>query len=332
MRFSTTSNKNLFERMDKMSFLGNDKKVVALGIFDGMHIAHRKVVKEVAQIAKSEGKAPALFTFLEEDTPAGKNGAKFIISEELKNNIIKNLGVSDIYAFPFETIKNLSAEEFLDEIIIGKIGGDHIVCGYDFRCGKKASCDADMLSSLCEARGIKLTVIEKIDEGGSAISSTRIRKAVQEGDTEAVSKLLGFPFPIEGAVVQGKQLGREYGFPTINQILPKNITMPRFGVYASIVYYDGKLYEGVTNVGVKPTVCSDFTPLAETNIFDFDKDIYGETVLCFLVAFIREEKSFESKGALFCQIAKDKISAKTLLADKKSVKEDILSLFTSIKL
>ena len=158
---------------------------------------------------------------------------------------------------------------------------------------------------------MECAVIEKLYDGGEAISSTRIREAAAKGDMQTVERLCGYPFCIENTVVAGEHLGREYGLPTINQGFGGGYVIPKYGVYVSAAYVDGKFYPAVTNVGVKPTVSEENALGAETNLIGFAGNLYGKKVFVFLLSFVRPEMKFESREALFARIAFDRDNAKS---------------------
>ena len=282
---------------------------VALGVFDGVHRGHREVLKNAVH---SEGLEPWVFTFSEKSLPTGKQGAKRLEPPEVKYSIMKACGIAHVYAPDFGEVKGLSGEEFVKNILIDKLCCKKVVCGTDFRFGYKASCGAKEMAEFCEKFGIEFCFVEKVYDKGEAISSTRIRAAAEEGDMVEVQCLAGYPFCVETTVVKGKELGRKFGLPTINQPLEDGYIIPKFGVYVSAAYVDGKFYPSVTNVGVKPTVSDENIPAAETNIIGISGDLYGKNIPVFLIDFVREEKVFENQQELFDRIALDRSNAERL--------------------
>lgn len=184
-------------------------------------------------------------------------------------------------------------------------------CGFNYRFGKNGGGDAELLKSLCSRYGIKCNITDEIFADGLPVSSTRIRLLLKEGDAEYAQRLLGRPFGYDFTVSEGNKIGRLMNTPTINQYFEDDFCIPKYGVYASIVKIEDKVYYGVTNIGVKPTVGSD-VPLSEIRIADFDGDLYGKKVPVFLLKFIRPEKKFESLDALRAQIISDGQSAKQI--------------------
>lgn len=281
---------------------------VALGVFDGVHIGHRAVLKEAANSGELE---PWVFTFAEESIAKAKKGAVRLEPPCVKFNIMKKCGIAHVYAPDFSAVQSLSGEEFVRKVLVEHLKCRKVVCGTDFRFGERAACGEEDMRRFCTEFGMECAVINKLYDGGEAISSTRIRAAAANGDMETVRRLCGYPFCIENTVVGGKHLGREYGLPTINQGFDGGYVIPKYGVYVSAAYVEGKFYPAVTNVGVKPTVSKANEPGAETNLIGFSGDLYGKSVFVFLLDFVRPEMKFESREELFARIAFDRGNAKS---------------------
>ncbi len=279
-----------------------------MGLFDGLHYGHRTVIKYAVDIAHENNCIePAVFTF-ETDTVTSKcsGNLEYIMSRDLKREMLESLGVRYIYSPDFMNFKNLTAEEFVTLVLNDKLCAQYVICGEDFRFGHGASSGVDDLKKLCQKFGIEVIVIPPVKElGDRRISSTLIREYIRQGDVETANKLLGYPFQFRLPVTYGNQIGRTISFPTINQIMPKKQILPKFGVYASKVEFAGMRFLGVTNVGVKPTVGGQHSPLAETFIIDFNGDLYGESVKVMLTKFIRPEKKFSGIDELMMQIKSD---------------------------
>ncbi len=285
--------------LHKIQNLSEDTSV-ALGLFDGLHKGHTEVIKNAV---KENTLHSVVFSF-EFDEDATKPRFSRIISNSLKLQYLEALNV-DTYLCPdFSDIKNIEASDFL-KLLRDDLKAKAIFCGEDYRFGKGAGGDVKLLSEFCNLNGIKLCILPDISENGIKISSTAIREALQNGDITLTNKLLGRNYEIDFEVTNGKKLGRTWGFPTINQIYPPNATLPKFGVYLTRAFIDGKSYYGVTNVGIKPTVSENAYPSAETTLLDFNGDLYGEKVKLEFLEFIREEKKFTSVEELKSQIEAD---------------------------
>lgn len=280
-----------------------NRTAVALGNFDGMHVGHMAVL-ETAKSFESEGLLPVAVLFDEHSLKAitGKAPAMLMTVTE-RNRIINENGLR-IETLVFNEIRDLSPSDFVEKILVGRLGAAAICCGYNYRFGKGASGTAQMMSEICGRLGLKCRVSGEVDVDRCAVSSTKIRGFIENGEIEKANKMLGRPFGFSSRVIDGDKRGRVLGFPTINQIIPEELAMPRFGVYQSVVTVNGEKFKGVTNVGKRPTVGTEKI-LSETHILDFDRDIYGENVDVRLIKFIRPEKKFSSFDELARQIKSD---------------------------
>ena len=215
--------------------------------------------------------------------------------------------------FPFrEETKSMTPEAFIQEILVERMDAKLICVGEDFRfgCGRRGN--VEMLDEYASKYGYELCVFPKICEDGEVISSTRIRRELAEGKIETANRLLGDPYFVSGEVVHGNALGRTIGMPTANLVPGSQKLLPVYGVYASRVEVDGKIYAGVTNVGVKPTVGASQANV-ETTLLHFDGDLYGKQMKVYFLYFLRPEQRFESLDALKAQMAYDKKRAEELL-------------------
>ena len=280
-----------------------NRTAVALGNFDGMHVGHMAVL-EAAKSFESEGLLPVAVLFDEHSLKAitGKAPAMLMTVTE-RNRIINENGLR-IETLVFNEIRDLSPSDFVEKILVGRLGAAAVCCGYNYRFGKGASGTAQTMREICGRLGLKCRVSGEVDVDRCAVSSTKIRGFIENGEIEKANKMLGRPFGFSSRVIDGDKRGRVLGFPTINQIIPEELAMPRFGVYQSVVTVNGEKYKGVTNVGRRPTVGTEKI-LSETHILDFDRDIYGENVDVRLIKFIRPEKKFSSFDELARQIKSD---------------------------
>ena len=280
-----------------------NRTAVALGNFDGMHVGHMAVL-EAAKSFESEGLLPVAVLFDEHSLKAitGKAPAMLMTVTE-RNRIINENGLG-IETLVFNEIRDLSPSAFVEKILVGRLGAAAVCCGYNYRFGKGASGTAQTMSEICGRLGLKCRVSGEVDVDRCAVSSTKIRGFIENGEIEKANKMLGRPFGFSSRVIDGDKRGRVLGFPTINQIIPEELAMPRFGVYQSVVTVKGEKFKGVTNVGKRPTVGTEKI-LSETHILDFDRDIYGENVDVRLIKFIRPEKKFSSFDELARQIKSD---------------------------
>ncbi|MBW7572863.1 riboflavin biosynthesis protein RibF [Caproiciproducens faecalis] len=278
---------------------------VALGSFDGLHIGHKKVISTAVE-AKKKGLVPTVLTFAHNPlTDLGGSAGGEIITQEQKISLLEEFGVEQLYILNFAAVKDLSAQEFVDEILQTVCHAKKVCCGFNFTFGCGGKGDSKMLTRLCGERGMETAVTHAVLLDGEPVSSTRIRGMIANGDVDEAARLLGRPYGYLLPVLHGRRLGRELGTPTLNQAVPKDFVLPRFGVYISKVSFGGAWYCGVTNVGIKPTVGSPVV-LAETWLTDYHgPDIYGETVRVDLVQFLRPEQKFSGLDELKTEILKN---------------------------
>lgn len=290
---------------------GAARAAVALGCFDGLHLGHQKVITA----ARGPGLTPSVLTFAD---PLGELGGKSggqLATKRQKLRLFESLGVEQVYSLRFSAIRNLSPEQFVDEVLIRVCHAEKICCGFNFTFGYRGAGTAETLRALCAPRGIDCEVAPAVELAGEPVSSTRIRALVEEGEIERANRLLGRPFGFDFEVVRGRQLGRTLGTPTINQVFTPEFVLPRFGVYASLVRLNDGDYYGVTNVGVKPTVGAD-APLSETWIPEYHgEDLYGENIQVELIGFIRPEVKFSGVEELQENILRDGGTAERMMRD-----------------
>jgi riboflavin kinase/FMN adenylyltransferase len=264
---------------------------VAIGTFDGVHRGHQAVIKG----------ADTVLTFdphpLEIIHPAAL--PKLIMPFGVKRDVIEGLGVDELVVIPFDQeFAQRSAEEFIEDVLIGKLGAEQVSVGENFRFGAKAKGDPAMLAAREE---FETRVVPLVETDGETISSTRIRALVAAGDMEGARHCLGAPFMVEGEVVSGDQRGRELGFPTANIVPDDRLAIPGHGVYAA--FANG--VPAAVNVGVRPTFESGRGVLIETYLIDFEGDLYGTELRVAFVERLRGEKRFASVEELIAQMRLD---------------------------
>lgn len=275
---------------------------LALGAFDGLHRGHMAVV----DAAQAPGLEAGVFTF-----SAGPKGAPALLTPGDKLEILERAGIRRVYRVDFSSLRHMEPQAFVEDVLFEKCRAARLCCGEDFRFGKDAAGDAQLLARLCARAGAQLSVIPPVADGGGKISSTRIRAAVEAGDIPTANRLLGRPFGFSLPVIHGNHIGHTLGTPTINQAIPQGFVLPRFGVYAAWCYAKGRFYYGVANIGVKPTVGSDYV-LAETWMPDFSGDLYGYPVRLLLLDFLRPERKFPSLDALKEEIKRNAVQAREI--------------------
>lgn len=280
----------------------------ALGSFDGLHLGHRQVI---GNTLSAPGLRPAVITFQQNPSVSlQKKPVPLLTTNEQKLALLEEMGVEVVYLLPFDRIRDMEPEDFVEALYrVCRVRA--LSCGFNFRFGKNGRGDAGLLKELCREKGISLSVTPPVSVAGETVSSTRIRACLEQGDVQQAGQLLGRPFGYDFEVTHGRQLGRTWGTPTINQPFPAGYVLPRFGVYASLVEVEGQKYYGVTNIGVKPTVGSDCA-LSETWIPEFSGDLYGKKVPVELLDFIRPERKFDSLDQLKNEILENGVLARKI--------------------
>ena len=280
---------------------------IAIGFFDGVHLAHRELIKTAIREARKKGILSAVFTFSQRDE-SFKPGAKRIYSDADKTELIRSLGADALIIADFSQIRELSCDSFVNDILIDKLCCELCVVGYNFRFGKGASGNADTLCQLMKKAKRSALVIDEYTLDGEAVSSSVIRDTLSVGNMRGAEGLLGSPYFISGRVERGDGRGHTLGFPTINIPLSDSSANLRQGVYASLIRVGELLLPGVTNIGVCPTTGRRDIH-AETYIFEYNGDLYGKDVKVYPVKFLREEKQFSGLNELIMQINIDKSKA-----------------------
>lgn len=280
----------------------NQESVVALGSFDGVHLGHARVIGCAGELAREQGCLLTVWTFRE--LPFGKNTT--LTNNEERKEIFDSLGVERLILAEFNAIRHLSPEEFVRDILIGQLRARIAVCGFNYRFGAGGKGDPAMLKVLMNQYGGDARMVDPVNLGGEPVSSTRIRTMVADGDMEGAALLLGRNYFLSGKVGHGRAIGHSLGFPTVNLPFPENRTIPRLGVYASVVRTPVGIYRGVTNVGIRPTVNDGMIrPVCETFLLDFSGDLYDCPLRVEFGRFLRPEKKFPSFEALKEAIAAD---------------------------
>lgn len=290
--------------MDIKDFSGK-KTAVALGMFDGVHLGHRAVF-ERAESFDEHGAEAAVFTF-DSESLGDKHGKsyRYVVPNSLKLDMIRQAGIKNICCADFSELRNYEAEEFVKVVLAGKMNAVKVVCGPDFRFGRGAAGNVDSLRKYGAKYGFEVSTVDPVVVDGNVVSSSRIRELLSEGDVKKANALLGYRYKIKRSVEDGNHIGRTIDFPTINQSFDEGQLIPAYGVYATSVVIDGKQYDGITNIGVKPTVEKECRPLAETHILGFSGDLYGKMLEVSFSDFLRPERKFDSLDALKMQIQID---------------------------
>lgn len=282
------------------------KTAITLGKFDGVHVGHQKLIHKVVE-KRELGFQSVLFTF---DKAVGAflrdSEQNMLLTKEERKKILSRYSLDFVLECEFtEEFAHMSAETFIEEILVKGLCVGYIAVGTDYRFGYKAKGDYKLLQEYSKKYDFVVEVVEKVAYQGCEISSTRIRNSIEAGKMEEANEMLGYSYPIIGKVIHGKKLGRTLGMPTTNLTPIKEKLLPPFGVYASKTIIDNKIYNGVTNIGCKPTVSTDMIRGVETYIFDYNEDLYGKTIEIDLYRFERPELKFNSIEELKEAMEKD---------------------------
>ena len=290
------------------------ERVIALGFFDGVHLGHGALLRRAVEEAKKRGCESAVFTF---DRPPKEviTGVPcpLINSPEDRAALVKRLyGIDEMLMVPFDDeMRTTPWDRFVTDILVGRYGAVHLVAGHDHHFGHKNQGSPELLREKCAELGLGCDIIPAVTIGGITVSSTHIRKLLEEGDVETARAFLGHPHVLTQTVGHGRQLGRTIGIPTANLVAPPHVLLPKRGVYAAkITLPDGRAFGGVTNVGVRPTVNNGQDVTVEPWILDFDGDLYGQAIRVEFFRRLRDERKFESLDALRSQIETDAVKTR----------------------
>ena len=283
----------------------NPNLSLALGYFDGVHQGHQAVINNAVEFAKQHNTKSAVITFKDHPYCYFRGVCpKYLLTRKGREEKIEQLGVDYLYELDFESISGLLAEEYLRDVLIKYFTPSAISTGYNHNFGYKKSGNVKFLAAQAAKFGYQYFELPPQKLNNEVINSTEMRKLLSRGKIEKANKMLGYNFGITGEVIKGQQIGRTIGFRTANLIYPPELIDLPFGVYETAVRYAGKIYRGIANFGVRPTV-NGKGALLEVHLLEFDKDIYGENITVEFIKMIRKEKKFASLDELKKQITKD---------------------------
>lgn len=296
--------------------------VVTSGTFDGVHRGHQTILARLTEIAKDSNGQSVLTTYWPHPRTVVSNDSqdlKLLTTLDEKVELLDQAGVDHLVIIPFtRSFSQLSSEEFIQQVLIDKIGTKKLVIGYDHRFGRDRQGGFDYIQAHQSEYGFEVEEIPRQDVEAVGVSSSKIRTALSEGNIHTANLFLGRQYNLTGTVVKGQQLGRTIGFPTANlQVDDPNKLVPANGVYAVDVNYGGQTFGGMLNIGFRPTVAGTNQTI-ETYIFDFDKDIYGEHITLRFRDFLRPEQKFDGLPALVAQLNRDEQAARAVLASPPS--------------
>lgn len=293
--------------------------VITIGTFDGVHIGHQKIIKQLNEEAEKVNGESVLFTFYPHPRMVlypESHGIKLIQTQDEKLAKLQKMGLKNCIVFPFTfEFSRMTALEFVRDFLVNKLHVKKLVIGYDHQFGKNREGSIQFLKDICDTYDFEVIEIPAQDIDEVNVSSTKIRDAILEGNIEKANDYLGDRFEITGTVVKGNQLGRTIGYPTANIVLNSDLKLiPGNGVYAVRVLVLGTWYDGMMNIGIRPTVSSNGGRTIEVNIFDFEETIYDESVTVQFLSKWRDEQTFNGLEELKNQLKIDEETIRTVLS------------------
>ena len=283
-------------------------KVLSLGMFDGVHLGHVSIINQLKEIAQKYDLETAILTFWPHPRKVFNPNDELHLLNTLDEKIalLEKAGIEVVFLQEFdENFRNLTGEEFIEQILVEKLNVKHVIIGYDHVFGKNKSGNFDLLQQLSEKLGYDVAQLKAVKEGDFNISSTKIRNCLGNGNIIGANKMLGYHYSVSGKVVDGKKLGRTIGYPTANLEINELKLLPKKGAYIVEVSVKNKFYKGMLSIGTNPTVNGEKLTV-EVYILDFNKDIYGEEITVKFRDFLHEEIKFESLEKLIERLDEDK--------------------------
>lgn len=294
------------------------RRVIALGFFDGVHLGHQALMRRTVERASEYGVRPSVISFdAHPDTFVRDVEVPLLGSVADRRDLIRRVGgIDDIIMIHFDRKFMQTPWREFAESVKRDMGAVHLVMGRDFSCGHRGEGTAARISDWCRENGLGCDIVDEVRIDGIIVSSTYIRRLVAAGDMERASVFLGHPHTLTDTVGYGYKIGRSIGAPTINTRVPEGVIVPRHGVYATRVWLPEGVKPAVTNVGVRPTFDNDDRLTIESNILDFNGNLYGSQVRLEFLRFLREETRFPTPEALGEQIRRDIESTRTYFAHR----------------
>jgi riboflavin kinase/FMN adenylyltransferase len=293
-------------------FSADSRSVLTLGTFDGVHKGHKSILHKLFNASKSSGCESVVLTFFPHPRMVLQQHSdiKLLNTIEEKALLLEQAGVDNLIVHPFDhTFSRLTANEFVADVLVSKLNIAKIIIGHDHRFGRNRTATINDLIHFGHTYGFDVEQITALEIDEVSVSSTKIRVALDAGDIKTANDYLGYPYPLTGTVVQGKQLGRTIGFPTANISIKEDYKLiPHTGVYVVTALIEGRLVKGMMNIGTNPTV-GGTTRSIEAHLFDFDEDLYSKKIQVNLHARLRDETKFEGIDQLIEQLKKDRLAA-----------------------
>ena len=300
------------------AFNSSEKTIVTIGTFDGIHIGHQKILKDLIKTAKKEGKKSVLLTFFPHPRMVLQKENKILLLNTIKekSSLLEKMGLDYLIIHPFsKEFSRLTALDFVRDILVNKLNTSRLIIGYDHHFGKNREGNIHQLKEYSLLYDFKVEEIPAQDIDDVSVSSTKIRTALKEGNLKTANNYLGYHYMLNGTVVSGKKLGGTIGFPTANlEIKEPYKLIPKTGVYIIKTHINTVLYTGIMNIGFNPTVLGKHQTI-EAHLFDFNEDLYGKEIMIEFIYFLREEHKFKSIEELVVQLNIDKENAISYLSN-----------------
>ena len=300
------------------AFNSSEKTIVTIGTFDGIHIGHQKILKNLIRTANNEGKKSVLLTFFPHPRMVLQKENKILLLNTIKekSGLLEKMGLDYLIIHPFSRdFSRLTALDFVRDILVNKLNTSRLIIGYDHHFGKNREGNIHQLKEYSLLYDFKVEEIPAQDIDDVSVSSTKIRTALKDGNLKTANNYLGYHYMLNGTVVSGKKLGGTIGFPTANiEIKEPYKLIPKTGVYIIRTYINTILYTGMMNIGFNPTVLGKHQTI-EAHLFDFNEDLYGKEITIEFIYFLREEHKFESVEELVVQLNIDKENAISYLSN-----------------
>ena len=299
-------------------FSSQKNSITTIGTFDGVHIGHQRILKDLIHTAKEEGKESTLLTFFPHPRMVLQKDVQIELLNTIneKSDLLEKMGLDNLIIHPFSReFSRLTALDFVRDILVNQLKTSKLIIGYDHHFGKNREGNIDQLREYSLLYNFQVEEIPAQDIDNISVSSTKIRKALREGRLKTANQYLGYHYSLKGKVVNGKKLGGKIGFPTANISVKEDYKLiPKTGVYVIQTSFENMSYFGMMNIGYRPTVYGDFQTI-EAHLFDFKGDLYGETLTIELLYFLREEQKFNSVDELIVQLNRDKQNTLQFLAN-----------------
>ncbi len=304
---------------DINEFPGSEFAVVTVGTFDGLHIGHQRIIARMKEIAAAQNGDTVLVTFDPHPRLVLNNNPtelRFISSQKRKMQLLEHFGIDHMIVIPFtKAFSKTPSDTFIKDYLVDQIGVKKLIVGYDHHFGRNREGDYKQLEETGKRLGFEVEEIEAQYVDDMAVSSTKIRKALMEGDVKLANRMLGYEYSIAGTVIEGNKIGRKIGYPTANiDVDDKFKLIAAGGVYACKAGIDDKIYPGMGNIGTRPTVGINGL-VTEVHVFDFDRDIYGQEIIIYFIDRIRDEQKFADLDALKAQLTRDEKATRKLLGE-----------------